>query len=536
MAHYDAVVIGAGVNGLAAAAVLARAGRSVLVAEQGSAPGGLMAPREFYPGFKGPIGGGWLSSLPEAFLFDLDLGRYGLTLIPCRTLAVVTGRGAPVVLERDSYHAARMLNRAGRGDGDALMAFRAELSRLRRLTAPMLQAAPPAHLGHRAVAKGGQKAVWGAAISRHGWEPMLSTLRFFARPMGDVLASRFRGEAARLLMAALCLRGHTAGPFSPGSAGLLLDHPLAATPGDPGAPLAFGVQVAGGSASLPAALTACAREAGAKFAFDSEVLSVRVKDGKAAGVKLASGKRVTADAILCGTDVKHSVLTLFEMKSLPKGFVRDVVNLRANGSAAQLLFALDRAPVFADLAGDGPAPPGPVHFADSLETLERGHDAWKRKVLPPSPWLEVSVPTVLDPGLAPEGKHVLSVTVHQVPYEFQDGPWTDERRAGLAGQVLERLERHCPGLQESVLGQLILTPDVMESALGLTGGAWYGVDMVASQAWFNRPLPELATYRLPVKGAYLCGAGMHPGGAMPGAAGLLAAREALADLSAAAGG
>lgn len=536
MAHYDAVVIGAGVNGLAAAAVLARAGRSVLVAEQGSAPGGVMVPREFYPGFKGPVAGDWLAGLPEPFLFDLDLGRYGLTLMPCPMMAVITGRGAPVVLERDSYHAARVLNRAGRGDGDALMAFRAELSRLRRLIGPMLQAAPPEHLGYRAVARGGQKAIWGMAVTRHGWDPMLAALRFFARPMSGVLCQRFRGEAARLMFAALALRGRTVGPFSPGSAGLLLEHPLAATPGDPAAPLSFGMQIASGAASLPAALTACATEAGAEFAFKSEAVSIRVKDGKAAGVKFASGKRVTADAILCGTDVKHSVLTLFEMKSLPKPFVRDVVGLRASGSAARLLFALDRAPVFADLVTDGPAPPGPVHFADSLETLERNYDAWKRNVLPPAPWMEVNVPTVLDPALAPEGKHILSVTVHQVPYALQDGPWTDARRAVLAEQVLERLERHCPGLQESVLGQLVLTPDLLESALGLTGGAWYGVDTVPSQAWFNRPLPELAAYRLPVKGAYLCGSGMFPGGAIPGAAGFLAAREVLADLSAASGG
>lgn len=532
MADFDAIVIGAGANGLSAAALMGRAGLKVLVMERGPRAGGLMAAHEFYPGFKGPVAGDWLMPLPDDMLFDLDLGAHGLATVPYRSLSVLTGRDPPLVLDQDAFFSVRAMAAQSPADGERLLGFRAELARLRRLLSPLMQAPPPSPLGARGGARAGPGSAWGRSFLREGQSAALGALRFLGQSVRDVLDARFTSDAAKVALAAPALRGVPLGPYAAGSAVSLLSHPFALGDPEPDAPFSFGVQVLGGAERLTEALAASASAAGVEIRFDTEVTSVPVRDGRGTGVRLTSGKTISAGAVLSSLDVKRSVMSLFDLKALPQDFVRDTMAIRTSGVLARLLFALDRPPLFSGMGQGEPTHAGPIHMVSSLEAMERGFDAWKRKVVPNPLWLEVTVPTVLDPSLAPPGRHILSVTAHHIAYALQDGPWTDGRRNALAGHVLQRLAQFAPDLQESVLGQLVMTPDFMEATLGITGGAYHDADLVPAQSFFNRPLPELADFRLPVRNVYLCGAGMHPGAHAPGAAGLLAARQVISDLTA----
>jgi phytoene dehydrogenase-like protein len=349
--------------------------------------------------------------------------------------------------------------------------------------------------------------------------------------VADLVAEWFDTELLRAAVAARGIYGMFAGPWSAGtSANLLLQ---AAGDGHSGGTVPFGK---GGPGALTKALGAAAGSRGAEIRTGAEVAKIVVRDGKAQGVILSSGEEIPARAIVSNADPQRTLLGLIDPTELDPDFLGKIRNYRCFGTVARVHLALSELPRFAALERDSPAGgdgrvalAGRIHIGPDIDSLERAFDAAKYGGYSGEPYLDVTIPSVADPALAPPGAHVVSIHAQYAPYRLKDGDWRGEREA-LGDTVVRTLAAYAPGIEKSIVARQVRTPADLEEIYGLTGGHIFHGEPSLDQLFTMRPLLGWAQYRTPIGSLYLCGSGTHPGGAAAGAAGANAAREILKDV------
>jgi len=520
VANYDAIIIGAGHNGLVAAAYLARAGKKILLLERRSVIGGIAVTEEVFPRFKFPTCAHLAGTFSKKIISELDLDRHGFELLPLTPLLFAPAQDANgLVIPREFSKAAQEIARHSKPDADRFQPFCLLLKRLSKFLATLYEAPLPnkANPNNFHLAKFLEIA-W--TFHRLGKREMHELLRIFPMSVADLLHEWFESD---LLKAALAGRGMLSsfvGPRQQGTAFNLLHHQL----GDSNGVLPTAGFVRGGIGGLTEALLAAAKSCGAEIRSAAEVTHIITANGVATGIALKSGEEIRAERIISSVDVKQTLLGLVEPTALDPHFLLQVKNIRSRGSVAKVNLALDALPKFP--SKDQAVLGGIIHIGPTLDYLERACDDAKYGRFSKRPFLEITIPTVADPSLAPAGKHVMSVWMQSAPYDLREGNWHAEREV-LGDAVVRTLEDYAPGFTNTILYRQVLTPLDLEDIYGLTQGHPYHAEMALDQIFFMRPVPGWSGYQTPVNNLYLCGSGAHPGGGITGLPGYYAARDIL---------
>jgi phytoene dehydrogenase-like protein len=512
MAAYDVIVIGAGPNGLAAAARLAKAGKKVLVLERGDGSGSLSSRREFHPGYAVP---GILHDeglTTRAVAGKLELEKHGLKFRSAPAVYVAEKGGQGFLLSANDKESAASIGARSPRDGESYLRYRAFLARLVPVFEAILGEGPPPLTpnGLGDLLDLGRRGLLAFKLDR---KEIVELARVAPMCVADFLNEKFETPLLVEALAAPAVYSTWSGPWSAGSNTNLLLRECSG-----------GEYVTGGPAALLAALKAAAKAAGAELRPSSEVARIRLAGGAAAGVELVSGEQIDAKAVLSSADPKKTMLSLLEPGSLSLSVEEEFRRLRARGSAAKVHLALS-GPL--ELA----ASPGKQHEAiriggGHVDELERAFDAIKYRQFSPRPNLEIRVPSVADPGLAPAGHQVVSILVSYAPYRLEGG-WSAEAKNGLYEAAIGVLEEHAPGVRAKIVASETLTPLDLEQQLALSGGQLHHGETALDQLLVLRPTASAARYKTSVPGLYLGGAGNHPGGGVRPTAGLLAAETIL---------
>lgn len=507
-ARRDVIVVGAGHNGLTAAALLARAGRDVLLVERCAAVGGTALADEFHPGFRSAGIHHDARGVAAEVVADLQLARHGLVL---RDHAPdVLGLDGGLVLRGDAREADREIRAHSARDADRLRELRAFLERVHPVVVRALLG-PPLDLLAPDAGQTPELLRRAFALRRLGAATMMELLRLPPLPLSDFLGEWLESDALKTLLALPALAGGFAGPRSPGTTLNLLRLEAAAGPGPRGA-----------GPALVAALERAARAHGVEVRTAAAVRAIRVDAGRVRGVVLDGGEEIDAEVVAAAGCAKHALLDLLPRGAISSRLTERMRGVRTRGTTAHVLLALDRPPSYA-------ARPGETfelaRTACRLDEIERAFDAVKYRRVSPEPVLELFQPAVGDPSLAPAGAAVLSVLVHFAPHDVHGG-WGDAEREQLGQRVVELVERRTPDIRARIVGRAVRTPLDLERRYGLTGGQLHHGEHALDQL-LVRPAPECSRYATPIAGLYLCGGGAHPGGGLTCRPGALAAAAIL---------
>ncbi|MDT8305626.1 MAG: NAD(P)/FAD-dependent oxidoreductase [Anaerolineae bacterium] len=518
--QYDAIIIGAGHNGLTAAATLAMAGLHVLVVEARDNLGGAAATEELFPGYRANIGSETVSLLQEEVIRALFLKMHGLELreTPIGLFAPQPD-GTALTLWQDVTHSEAEIAFFSHHDAARYPDFAAQVATMAGALQSMMLLAPPdlAELDPSALAKWGRV---GWKVRRLGDRDMMAFMRLLPMPLKDYLDEWFESDALKGALGAAGVTGTMLGPRGGGTTLQFLYQNLGG--------LNRYRTVAGGTGRLAEALGSAAQANGAEIRCGSPVARILVDDGRATGVELAGGASIQARAVVSGADPKRTFLGLVGPTKLPPRFMRQVRNILYRGSTARVHFALSALPQFRGQAREEQLSAA-IRISPSLDYLERAYDDAKYGRISENLYLEAAIPSVADPYLAPAGHHLLSVTVRYTPYRLRDSNW-EEQREPLGDRVLATLARYAPGIEQLVVDRHVLTPLDYEQRYGLTEGSIFHGQMGLDQMLVMRPVPGWSRYRTPIANLYLCGAGAHPGGGVTGAPGYNAARAILRDI------
>lgn len=523
---HDVIVIGGGVNGLVTAAYLAKAGRRVLVLERREAPGGLAVTETVAPGFQLDTLGHDAGWVPPEIVRDLDLGNHGLRLVvPEASVFAPSPEGASLVLWTDPAKTAQEIGKLSSVDAAAWPAFTSRLAKLAGFLETMYGVTPP-----RVPNPSGHDLLTLLALGRKlrglGADDMIELLRVLPMSVAEWLDDTFANDLLKGTIGASGITRILQGPRSAGTAFVLLHHHV----GRPAGAIRASHLVVGGVGALGRALAAAVSGFGAEIRTAAPVRrgGIRVRNGRVTGVVLESGEEINGTLVVSSADPHHTVFDLVDPGEFEPDFLRAVHNIKFRGAAATVSYGLAELPKFTARSGNGDAHlHGAISIAPSLNYLERAYDDAKHGGVSRQPYLEARIPSLLDPGLAPGGRHVMTVQVQYAPYHLKNGTWDEVANNRLGDLVTDALTAVAPNFRNAVLHRHVVTPKDLEERYGLSEGSAYHGELTLDQIFFMRPVPGWAQYRLPVGGLFLCGAGTHPGGGIAGASGRNAAREIL---------
>ena len=526
MKTWDAIVVGGGHNGLVNACYLQRAGLDVLVVEKNDWVGGAATSRSHTPGFVYSNCSYVCSLFRPEIMRDLELPRFGLQVIAYEGGAVLTQDGDYLGNYRDHHAHRREFARFSRRDAEAYDRYARDVTRQCRFIQPLLMrtAPDPTSFRPRDIR---ELLYLGRKFAGLSPEEMALTLRFWTMSIAEFLDEYFETDVIKANFAISGIIGTALGPMSPGTAYVLLHHYMGEVDGSVGA---WGY-ARGGMGAVTKALAASFQASGGTIRTGAEVERVLVKGGKAKGVVLSGGEEIFGKLVVSNADVKRTFLKLVEEKELPEIFLRRVKNFKIRGSSGKVNIALDSMPEFPALPKDSPCLRGDLHFTDSVERMERAYDDWKAGTWSADPFLDMMIPTTLDPTMAAPGKHFMSCFVQYAPPKVHGRDWTDADRDGFAESVVSQIAAYSPGFRDRIVHMEVRTPRELEAEVGLTEGNIFQGELTFDQLLFNRPVPGYAQYRSPVGGLYICGSSTHPGGGVMGAPGRNAAAEILRDLA-----
>lgn len=526
---YDAIVIGAGHNGLVTACYLAKAGLDVMVIERNDWIGGAAVSRELHDGWTYSNCSYVCSLLRPEITRTLDLPRYGLQVIPYDGSVTMMRNGDYLASYGDHDMHRREIARHSKRDAEAYERYSVEVMRQCRFIRPLLMRTPPDPTSFKP--RDLQELLFlGKRFWDLGEQQMYDSIRFWTMSIAEYLDEFFESDVVKASLAGSGIIGTALGPYSPGSAYVLLHHYMGEVDGTIGA---WGY-ARGGMGAITQALAGCLQAHGGEIRTGAGAEQILVKHGKAAGVLLSNGDEIHGRTVVSNMDVKRTFVETMDPKDLPSEFLDRVRKFKIRGSSGKLNIALDALPDFPSIPADCPVRAGDMHVTDNLEGLERAYDDWKDGTWSRKPYVDITIPSMTDPTMAPPGKHYMSVFVQYAPPKLANAEWDDENRQAFGQTVIDTIAAVSPNFKDLILHAEVRTPWDLENEVGLTEGNIFQGELTMDQLLFNRPVPGYAQYRTPVSGLYICGSSTHPGGGVMGAPGANAAREMLRDLHVAA--
>jgi phytoene dehydrogenase-like protein len=521
--NWDVIIVGGGHNGLVNAAYLARAGKKVLVLERRHVLGGAAVSEQIFPGFTFSVFSYVVSLLRPEIIRDLELPKHGLHILPLESTVTPLANGDYLAGWGDSDLTRREIYRHSPHDADAYAEFGRLMYHMARAVKPLLGMIPP---DPTSLSIGDLRGMLklGGHLRSLGAERFHQLYKLMTMSSADYLDEWFEFGPLKATKSASGIIGTFMGPRSPGSAYVLLHHYMGEIDG---AFRAWGF-CKGGNGTVSKAIASAARSFGATLRTEAPVKQVLVKNGRATGVVLQNGEEILAPIVVSGLDARRTYLDLIESKELPEELLAQVRRFRFRGSSGKVNLALSELPDFTCMPGIGAHHKGAFSISPSVDYLERAYDDAKYGSYSQKPYMDIVFPSMIDPNMAPPGKHVASIFVQYAPYHI-DGGWTDAKREAFGDAVINTLAEYAPNLPSAILGRQVLTPADIERTVGLSEGNIFQGELALQQLFFLRPAARWASYRTPIHGYYQCGSSSHPGGGVMGAAGRLAALRILAD-------
>ena len=525
--RYDAIVIGGGHNGLTTAAYLARAGRKVLVLERRHVLGGAAVTEEVYPGFRFSVCSYVVSLLRPEIIRELDLPRHGLEILPLDGTYTPMPNGDYLWRTNDHAKTRREIARHSRVDAEAYDEYGRAMIEMGRFVKPILSMLPPdpTSLDPRGL----QKLLFLARRFQHlSQQDQYNQIQLMTMSAVDFLDQWFETDVLKATMSASGIIGTFLGVRSPGTAYVLLHHYMGEIDG---AFRSWGL-CRGGTGAISNAIADSAREAGVEIRTEAAVERILVRGNRAYGVALTSGDEIHATLVASSVDPRLTFVRMLEPGLLPDDFTADIHRYKYRGSSGKVNFALDALPDFpvpAHTSSAGHAHlRGAVSISPSIDYMERAYDDAKYGRFSRRPYIDIVIPSLTDPSVAPPGRHVMSCFVQYAPYHLKGGDW-DAQREAFGDTVVDTLSEFAPNLRNIILHRQVVTPLDLEREWGLSEGNIFQGELTLEQLFFLRPAPGWAQYRTPVESLYMCGSATHPGGGIMGAPGRNAAMKILSD-------
>jgi phytoene dehydrogenase-like protein len=520
---YDAIVIGGGHNGLVHAAYLARAGRKVLVLERRHVLGGAAVTEEVFPGFKFSVCSYVVSLLRPEIIRELDLPRHGLEILPLDGTFTPMPSGDYLWRMNDHARTRREIARHSRTDAEAYDEYALAMVEMARFVKPILEMTPPDpwSLHPRELAR---MLFLGRRFRGLSAGDRYNQVQLMTMSAVDFLDQWFETDVLKATMSASGIIGTFLGVRSPGTAYVLLHHYMGEIDG---AFRSWGL-ARGGTGAISNAIAAAAREAGVEIRTEAPIARILVREGRTRGVVLANGDEIEAGIVSSSVDPRMTFMRMLGEEHLPPEFVEGVSRYKFRGSSGKVNMALDGLPDFTCLPGEGHHLRGAISISPGIDYMERAYDDAKYGRFSRSPYIDIVIPSLTDPSLAPPGKHVMSCFVQYAPYHLAESNWDAEREA-FGDTVVNTIAQYAPNFKDLILHRQVLTPLDLERDWGLSEGNIFQGELSLEQLFFLRPVPGWANYRTPVKGLYMCGSATHPGGGIMGAPGRNAAHAVLQD-------
>jgi phytoene dehydrogenase-like protein len=524
---YDAVIIGGGHNGLVAAAYLARAGLEVVVLERRHVLGGAAVTEEVFPGFRFSVASYVVSLLRPEIVRELELPKHGLEILP------LDGTFTPLeddYLWRVNDHGRTVheLRRWSASDAEAYDEYGRLMVEMARFVKPILSIAPP-DPGRLAPREWLPVARLARSFNDLSLEQRTVFVQLMTMSAADFLDQWFETDPLKATMSASGIIGTFQGIRSPGTAYVLLHHYMGEIDG---VLRAWGIP-RGGTGAVSESIAGAARSFGAEIRTEVAVEQILTRGDEVTGVVTSSGDEVTARVTLSSLDPQQTFVRLLPSGALEASFLDEVSRYRYRGSSGKVNLALDGLPEFTCLPGEGDHLRGAISFSPSVDYMEQAYDDAKSGGFSRRPYIDMVIPTLVDPSMAPPGKHVMSCFVQYAPYRLADGDeWDDARREAFGETVVDTIAERAPNIRDLILHAQVLTPRDVEEQFGLSEGNIFQGELSLEQLFFNRPVPGWARYRTPLRNLWMCGSATHPGGGIMGASGRLAALQVVRSLRA----
>jgi phytoene dehydrogenase-like protein len=521
--QYDAIIVGGGHNGLTCAAYLARAGRRTLVLERRHVLGGAAVTEEIYPGFKFTVCSYVVSLLRPEVIRELELARHGLHITALDSAFVPMENGDRLAIYSDAASTREEIRRHSKRDAEVAPKFSQMMYEMAFAVKPILGTVPPdpSRPGLRGLRT---LRDLGRHLQRQGQRSFHDLSKLMTMSVSDLLDEWYESDVLRALSALNGIIGTMLGPKSPGTAYVLLHHYMGELDG---AFTAWGCQK-GGTGGVSEAIASAARSYGAEIRVEAPVARVIVRGGAAVGVALENGDEIRAPIVVSGADPRVTFRKLVDASDLPAEFVAAIDRFKFRGSSGKVNLALDALPIFPAMK-DPALIRGMIEIAPSMDWLEHAYDDASNGGFSRRPYMDIVIPSTVDPTMAPPGKHVMSIFVQYAGYDMPDYGTPAQQREAFGDAVISTLCQFAPNLKDVILHKQVLTPFDLEQTIGLSEGNIFHGELTLDQLFCFRPAPGYADYRTPIRNYYQCGSGTHPGGGITAGPGRLAALEILRD-------